>query len=53
MVQSILYRESSQNWRFLIQILGNETLIIAGYEAIKVSIFHWLAVLKEDDDLQK
>ena len=25
-------------------ILGNETLIIAGYEDTKISIFHWLAV---------
>ena len=36
------------------QILGNEALIIAGYEDIKISIFYWLAVklwLKEDDDL--
>ena len=34
--------------------LGNKTLIIAGYEHIKISIFHWLAAnkwLKEDDDL--
>ena len=37
------------------QVLGN-TLIIAGYKAIKMSIFHKLAVklwLTEDDDLQK
>ena len=34
------------------QILGNETLIIAGYEDMKISL--WLAVkvwLEEDDDL--
>ena len=38
------------------QVLGNETLIIAGYKAIKISIFHKLPVklwLREDDDLQK
>ena len=37
------------------QILGNEALIYTGYEDIKISTFHWLAVklwLKEDDDLQ-
>ena len=38
------------------QVLGNETWIIPGYKAIKISIFHQLAVklwLREDDDLQK
>ena len=37
------------------QVLGN-TLIIAGYKAIKISIFDKLAVklwFTEDDDLQK
>ena len=37
------------------QILGNETLIIAGYEDIKFPIFQRLAVklrLKEQNDLQ-
>ena len=37
------------------QVLGN-TLITAGYKAIKISIFQKLAVklwLTEDDDLQK
>ena len=36
------------------QILRSESSIIAGYEDIKISIFHQLAVkswLKEDDDL--
>ena len=36
------------------QILGNEALIIAGYEDIKMSIFHLLAEklwLTEDGDL--
>ena len=38
------------------QVLGNNTLIIDGYKAIKISIFHKLVVklwLREDDDLQK
>ena len=38
------------------QVLGNNTLIINIYKAIKISIFHKLAVklwLREDDDLQK
>ena len=38
------------------QILGNNTLIIVGYKAIQISIFHKLVVklwLGEDDDLQK
>ena len=42
---------SQESWEF--QILGNETLIIAGTE---ISIFHQLAAklwLKEDDDLHK
>ena len=37
------------------QVLGN-TMIIAGYKVIKISVFHKLAVklwLTEDDDLQK
>ena len=34
------------------QVLGN-TLIIAGYKAIKISIFHVKLWLTEDDDLQK
>ena len=37
------------------QVLGN-ILIIPGYRAIKISVFHKLAVklwLTEDDDLQK
>ena len=37
------------------QVFGH-TLIIAGYKAIKIFIFHKLAVklwLTEDDDLQK
>ena len=37
------------------QVFGN-TLIIAGYKALKISIFHMLAVklwLTEDVDLQK
>ena len=37
------------------QVLGN-TLIISGYKAIKISIFHKLAVklwLAEDGDFQK
>ena len=36
------------------QILENEALIIAGYENIKFSTFHWLAAKlwrQEDDDL--
>ena len=43
---------SKETYNF--QVLGN-TLIIAGYKAIKISIFHKLAVklwLTEDDDLQ-
>ena len=38
------------------QVLGNNTLIIAGYKALKISIFHKLFVklwLREDDDLQE
>ena len=38
------------------QVLGNKSLIITGYKAIKISIFHKVAVklwLREDDDLQK
>ena len=38
------------------QVLRNETLIIDGYKAIWISIFHLLVVklwLREDDDLQK
>ena len=38
------------------QVLGNNTLIIADYKAINISIFHKLVVklwLREDDDLQK
>ena len=34
------------------QVLGN-TLIIAGYKAIKIYIFHVKLWLTEDDDLQK
>ena len=34
------------------QVLGN-TLIIAGYKAIKISIFHVKLWLTEDDGLQK
>ena len=44
---------SKETYNF--QVLGN-TLIIAGYKAIKNSIFHKLAVklwLAEDGDLQK
>ena len=40
-------------FHLLVQILENETLIFAGYENVKISIFHSLAVklwLKEDDD---
>ena len=36
------------------KFLRSESLIIAGYEDVKISIFHQLAVklrLKEDDDL--
>ena len=33
---------SQETYNF--QILGNEILIIAGYKARKISIFHWLAV---------
>ena len=38
------------------QVLGDITLIIAGYKSIKISIFHKLVVklwLREDDDLKK
>ena len=38
------------------QVLGNNTLIIAGYKVLKISIFHKLVVklwLREDDDLEK
>ena len=37
------------------QVLGNNTLIIAGYKAIKLSIFHKLDVKLwlRDDDLRK
>ena len=44
---------SKETYNF--QVLGN-TLTIAGYKAIKISLFHMLAVklrLTEDDDVQK
>ena len=44
---------SKETYNF--QVLGN-TLITAGYKALKISIFHKLAVklwLAEDGDLQK
>ena len=45
---------SKETYNF--QVLGNNTLIIASYKALKISIFHKLPVklwLREDDDLQK
>ena len=41
---------------YCFQVLGNETLVIAGCKAIKISIFHKLAVKlwpRADDDLQE
>ena len=45
---------SKETYEF--QVLGNNTLIIDGYKAIKISIFHKLVVklwLREYDDLLK
>ena len=42
---------SQETYNF--QILENETLIITGYEDIKISVFYWLDVklwLKANDD---
>ena len=45
---------SKETYNF--QVLENNTMIIDGYKAIKISIFHKLVVplwLREDGDLQK